>query len=77
MDLNELQRDKAQLEASLAHWQGKLTEAQDIIRRAQAQAAQAQQQIDVHGGAIEQVNKWLRRMEAGDEKARPVEATGE
>ena len=62
MSIEELQQDKAQMEASLTHWQGKLQEAQDIIQRAQKQAAQAQLQLAVHDGHLERINIWLKRL---------------
>jgi hypothetical protein len=43
-------------------WQAQLEEAQNLMRRAQEQAATAQRQIDFHTGHIERINMWLEKL---------------
>ena len=74
----ELNQQLIEVQASLQNWRRQQAEALDVVRTAQAQAAQAQRQLDVHQGHIERINIWLEQMEEagagapdGDGAARP------
>lgn len=64
MTLAELNQQLNDLQASLQYWQKQQTEALNVVRRAQAQAATAQRQMDIHQGHIERINIWLERLQA-------------
>lgn len=64
MTLAELNQQLSEVQASLQYWQNQQAEALDLVRRAQAQAAAAQRQIDVHQGHVERIEMWLKRLQA-------------
>lgn len=69
MDINTLKLEQEQMIASLSHWQGKATEAQ------QAQQL-AQNQIMLHNGHLERINMWIKRMEEVQKAPAKVEVNG-
>jgi hypothetical protein len=55
MTIEQLEEEKKELQESLNTWRKKLEEARLL-------AAQAERQIDIHGGHLERIELWIKKL---------------
>jgi chromosome segregation ATPase len=55
MTIEQLEEERKELQESLNTWRRKRAEAQDML-------AQAERQIDIHGGHLERIELWIKKL---------------